>query len=104
MLGYEPTTAEGGNEALALLRANPDGFEAVITDQAMPKMTGVELAREIRTIRPLLPVILATGFSEQITEYNAASQGLRGFLTKPYRANELGTTLQVVLGLHAPVA
>jgi signal transduction histidine kinase/CheY-like chemotaxis protein len=103
MLGYDVETAATASDALAALRADPDGFEAVITDQAMPMMTGVELAREIRALRPLLPVILVTGFSDEVTQYNAASHGLSGFLTKPYRSSDLGTALQVVLGLRLGV-
>jgi CheY-like chemotaxis protein len=103
MLGYSVRTARNGDNALAIFRQDPDHFDAIVTDQAMPRMTGVELAHEIHSIRPRVPVILVTGFSDQVTEYNAANHGLSGYLSKPYRAADLSNALQVVLGLGSHV-
>jgi len=58
-------------EALEAFRNNPKGFDLVITDQTMPNMTGKTLAKELMAIRPDIPVILCTGFSEQIDEKRA---------------------------------
>ena len=61
-LGYEVTSRMNGREALALLRLDPSRFDLVITDQTMPEMTGIELAREILAIRADMPIIMCTGF------------------------------------------
>ncbi|MEW6486345.1 MAG: PAS domain S-box protein [Thermodesulfobacteriota bacterium] len=60
-LGYRVATATGSLEALERFRADPDAFDLVVTDDIMPKMTGVALARELRNIRPDLPVVLSSG-------------------------------------------
>ena len=62
-LGYEVTSRMSSREALALFKSDPSRFDLVITDQTMPDMTGVELAKEILAIRPDMPVIMCTGFS-----------------------------------------
>ena len=65
-LGYEVMSQTSSAEALALLRDDPSRFDVVITDQTMPELTGLELAKEILAIRPDLPVILCTGFSHTV--------------------------------------
>ena len=62
-LGYEPVVFGSGIEALEAFRAKPDGFDLIITDQSMPRMTGTEFAREALRIRPGIPIILCSGFS-----------------------------------------
>ncbi|MBF0495176.1 MAG: PAS domain S-box protein [Deltaproteobacteria bacterium] len=81
--GYQVTTVSESVEALETFRKQPDKFDLVITDYTMPKMTGADLAKEILSIRPDMPIILCTGFSEMISEDRAKSIGIREFVMKP---------------------
>jgi len=96
-LGYKVTAKTSGIEVLEIFRAHPDDFDVVITDQTMPNMTGAELAEELMRIRPDIPIILCTGFSEVISEEKAQSKGIRGFLMKPITTQEMAGTIRRVL-------
>lgn len=96
-LGYQVTTAMDGKKALALFKSNPKQFDLVLTDMTMPGMTGEELARELMRLRPLIPVILCTGFSARIDEKKAMAIGIRAFVPKPVLKRELAETLRRVL-------
>ncbi|MCK5336410.1 MAG: response regulator, partial [Gammaproteobacteria bacterium] len=69
-------------------KEDPDAYDLLVTDQTMPGTTGVELAQLMMEIRPELPVILCTGYSDQIDEAGASSLGIRGFMTKPIKSHE----------------
>ena len=97
MLGYRVEVRTSPVEALEFFRADPDRFDAVITDMTMPQLTGLNLAREILAIRPALPIVLCTGFSEQADEVRAHSAGVRSFLFKPLVIAELAKTLRNAL-------
>jgi len=84
-------------EALEVFQAQPNKFDLVITDQTMPNMTGEELSRELMRIRPDIPIILCTGYSELITEEKAKSMGFREFVMKPLVARKLAETVRKVL-------
>ena len=84
-------------ELLELFRADPERFDAIITDMTMPHLTGLNLAREILAIRPTLPIILCTGFSEQADEAKSHSAGVRSFLFKPLVISELANALRKAL-------
>ncbi len=96
-LGYRVVTAGGSREALDLFRQMPDAFDLVITDMTMPHMTGEELARQILAIRPHLPVILCTGFSQKITPENARRLGIRDYLLKPLTIEQLAVKVRRAL-------
>ncbi|MFP4348496.1 MAG: ATP-binding protein [Thermodesulfobacteriota bacterium] len=96
-LGYEVTIRTGSIEALAAFQADPEKFDLVITDMTMPGMTGDRLAVEMMNRRPNLPVILCTGFSEQISPEKAASLGIGGFIMKPVVQSELAALIRNVL-------
>lgn len=96
-LGYAVTTRTSSIEALELVRNEPDRFDLVMTDMTMPNMTGDQLAKEIMRIRPDLPIILCTGFSEQITKERAAGIGVRAFIMKPLAMRELAEEIREVL-------
>jgi len=87
-LGYYVTTRRSSLDALTTFHNQPDAF-VIITDQTMPGMTGVDLARRILQIRTEMPIILCTGYSSQISEETAKDAGIKGFafkyLTKPRR-------------------
>ena len=96
-LGYKVTARTSSIEALGAFRNNPQGFDLVITDQTMPNMTGKDLARELMSIRSDIPIILCTGFSEQIDENKAREIGLRAFIMKPILRREIANTIRKVL-------
>ncbi len=82
-LGYEVILAADGLEALEIFKADPDGFDAVITDMTMPRMTGKDLARELLILRPRLPIIVCTGFSDLLTPDEAKAMGIKKYVHKP---------------------
>ena len=96
-LGYKVVTRISSLEALELFRAKPETFDLVITDMTMPNMTGAKLAQEMMSIRPQIPVILCTGYSQQITKEQAKKIGIRQFLLKPIVMDELARTIRNVL-------
>lgn len=96
-LGYDVVARTDGSQALEAFRSAPYGFDLVITDQTMPCMTGEVLARELRHIRPDIPIILCTGFSHAIDTEQAKAQGIDAFLMKPLTARDLGLAIQRVL-------
>ena len=95
-LGYNVVAKGSGVDALQAFRADPDYFDAVITDQTMPGMTGEELSEQLLQLRPNLPIILCTGFSHTIDAEKAKSLGIRGFLIKPLLSHQLAQVLQKV--------
>lgn len=96
-LGYEVEAKTSPEEALDLFCADPGRFDIVITDMMMPVLTGDILAKKILAVRPGIPVILCTGYSEKILEENAAEIGIRAFLAKPLAMRDLAVTLRQVL-------
>ena len=96
-LGYSVVCRTSSIEALELFKAQPDNFDLVITDMTMPNMTGEKLAAAIMAIRPDFPVVLCTGFSEQITEEKAKKMGIRKFILKPVVMSKLARTVRGVL-------
>ena len=93
-LGYEVTIRTSSIEALELFRNQPHRFHLVITDMTMPNMTGDKLAQELINIRPDIPIILCTGYSETISEARAKFLGIREFIMKPFGINELGRAVR----------
>jgi len=96
-LGYHVTAYTGSMAALDAFQANPNTYDLVITDMTMPQMTGERLAGAMKTIRPDIPVIVCTGFSERISRDNAAALGIDGFLMKPIVKSELAGIVRKVL-------
>jgi len=96
-LGYKVEGRTSSIEALEAFRAQPDKFDLVITDMTMPNMTGDELARELMRIRPDLPIILCTGFSELIDEQKAKAMGIRAFVMKPVVMAEMAKAVRKAL-------
>ncbi|MGE3773573.1 MAG: PAS domain S-box protein, partial [Gammaproteobacteria bacterium] len=81
--GYAVVGYTDSRQALAWARGPDARFDLLVTDQTMPGLTGVELARELLAMRPMLPVILCTGFSESVDARIAAAMGIRHFFSKP---------------------
>ena len=95
--GYRVIMKTRSREALETFRADPAAFDLLITDMTMPVLSGKELAKEIKSLRPDLPIILCTGFSELINEANARKSGIDAFLMKPYTVGDLVRTIRRVL-------
>lgn len=96
-LGYDVTSRTNSVEALELFVRQPDKFDLVMTDQAMPNMTGAELAKRLIGIRPETPIILFTGFSEVISEDKARAIGIREYVMKPVVMRDLAETIRKAL-------
>ncbi|GAI59753.1 unnamed protein product, partial [marine sediment metagenome] len=96
-LGYDVTARTSSIEALEAFRASPDKFDLVITDMTMPNMTGVQLAQKLLEIRPDMPIIICTGFSEKIDPEKAKTFGIRGYFMKPIVTGELAKKIREVL-------
>jgi len=96
-LGYDVTSRMSSKEALALFTLDPSRFDLVISDQTMPEMTGIELAKEILAIRSDMPVILCTGFSYLVDADVAKAAGIRAFAMKPLTKREIARTIREVL-------
>jgi PAS domain S-box-containing protein len=94
--GYRVTAFSSSEQALGEFRRSPSAFDAIITDQTMPRITGVALARAVREIRPDLPVIITTGYGEKVTSESLA-RDVAGFAAKPFDAATLTATLRRVL-------
>ena len=97
-LGYQVTVRRSSLEALTTFQNQPDAYDLVITDQTMPGMTGIDLARRMLQLRPDLPIILCTGYSSLISEDKAKSAGIRGFALKPLAKKDLAVLIRRVLG------
>jgi CheY-like chemotaxis protein len=93
-LGYSVTGETRSLSALEKFREDPEQFDLVVTDQTMPHLTGLSLARELWKIRPELPVIISTGYSEHITAEKAMGLGFQTLLNKPYTASELAKAVK----------
>jgi len=100
-LGYEVIARTGSIDALEVFISSPYSFDIVITDQTMPHMTGVELARKLLKIRPDIPVIICTGFSELITPDLISSVGIQKYLMKPVKTRDLITAIRDLLPQRA---
>ncbi|HAA03820.1 MAG TPA: hypothetical protein DCE18_10650 [Syntrophobacteraceae bacterium] len=95
--GYQVSPYASGIEALEAFKAAPNRFDLLFTDQTMPQMTGAELARQVLALRPGMPIILCTGFSETIDAESARQMGIRDLLTKPLVMTEVARVVRRVL-------
>jgi len=96
-LGYQVISASNGLKALEIFQKGSKTFDLVITDQTMPKMTGIELIKEIRSVRSDIPIILCTGFNEKITEENTRYLELGALIGKPVRVAKVAEIIREVL-------
>ena len=96
-LGYSVEATTSPTEALILFKSKPDYFDLIITDMAMPDITGDKLVKEILEIRPDLPIILCTGFSEKVDERLAKKIGVADYIEKPVASRDLALKVRKVL-------
>lgn len=93
-VGYQVYPWTDSQMALSAFKEAPDKFDLVITDQTMPRMTGGELAKEILSIRPEMPIILCTGFSELISSERAHQIGIKKYVEKPITVRDLVAAIE----------
>jgi PAS domain S-box-containing protein len=96
-LGYRVTGYTDAVEALQEIRAHPEGVDAVVTDLSMPRMSGLDLAREALAIRPDLTVVITSGYMRPEDQTKAEKLGVRDVILKPTTANQLATKLDKLM-------
>ena len=96
-LGYDVVARADSADALDTFRTAPQAFDLIITDQTMPKMTGEKLSEYVLGIRPDMPIILCTGFSELIDGDRAKTMGISEFVMKPFMVKEIAEIIRRVL-------
>ena len=103
-LGYRVTVRRNSIDALSTFQNKPDHFDLVITDQTMPGMTGIDLARRMLQIRPGMPIILCTGYSTLVSEEKAKLLGIKGFAMKPLAKKEIAEIIRQVFDGGKPLS
>lgn len=96
-LGYRVEERTSSMDALDAFRANPDSYDLVISDLSMPFMTGVQLAEEIKKLKPRMPIVICTGFSEKLNEEIMEDTGIQDVLMKPVVKSEMARVIRKVL-------
>ncbi len=96
-LGYSVQGSIDPLDALEMFKADPDAFDLVVTDMAMPHMTGDQLVSEILIIRPKIPTMLCTGYSEKMSAEKAYKIGFSAFSLKPISRSEFAINIRKVL-------
>ena len=96
-LGYTVNVLSDSREAFDLFTRAPDAFDLLLTDQTMPDISGMDLAKKVLSLRPDLPVILYTGYSTAIDGNEARQIGIRQFLMKPLSMNVLAEVVRKTL-------
>jgi two-component system, cell cycle sensor histidine kinase and response regulator CckA len=96
-LGYSVEALTDSAEAMNLFRAEPHRFDLVITDLTMPRIMGLELAASILRIRPDIPVILCTGYNQNISGEDVKAAGITGLITKPFTLKTMGNAVRKAL-------
>ena len=96
-MGYQVTVHTSSVTALEDFRGRPGAFDLLVTDNSMPKMTGLELVRHLLAARPDLPVLLTSGLAETANPLELEKQGIRRVLGKPYRSSELAEAVRSLL-------
>ena len=100
-LGYQTASFGSSTEALAAFERDPDRFQAIVTDEVMPGLTGTQLASRIHAQKPQLPIIIITGHGGPGFELRAQQAGVMSVLRKPYQRNQLAHALSSALARPA---
>jgi len=96
-MGYRVTVRTDSERAREDFCADPGSFDLMISDMTMPRLTGADLTKAVMKIRPDLPVILCTGYSELIDEAKSRELGIRALIMKPVQLDNLAHTVRKVL-------
>ncbi|MEJ2660692.1 MAG: ATP-binding protein [Desulfobacteraceae bacterium] len=97
MLGYRVTAINDSREALDRFKHSPHRFDMVITDMTMPGMTGDLLSQHLLAVRPDIPIIICTGYSEKVDAESIRSMGLAGLVYKPLIMKDLAKLIRRIL-------
>jgi PAS domain S-box-containing protein len=103
-LGYEVVAVKDALDAVAAFAEAPDAWDLVICDHVMPGLSGLGVLRQMRSLRPTIPFILCTGFSNDVSESTALAQGVDAFIRKPVAIEQLATTIRELLDADDPSA
>ena len=103
-LGYSVLSVKSGSEALALARGTAARIDLVVTDVAMPEMSGLELADEVRRVRPETPTILMSGYAQDVLGGERVDRPGRRFLQKPFTIDTLANCVRSLLDGDEAVA
>ena len=96
-LGYAVTPMISARESLLLFMKSPESFDLVLTDLTMPYLTGLDLCRKIKEVRPNVPVVLFTGYLEEFSSENARDVGVDAFFLKPVSFKEMARIIRRTL-------
>jgi two-component system cell cycle sensor histidine kinase/response regulator CckA len=96
-LGYTVEAKTSSIEALETFRGRPNDFDLIVTDKTMPNLTGFDLGKECKKIRPDIPIILCTGFSESTLLLRAGSMGISEIIMKPLLMRDMAEIVRKVL-------
>lgn len=95
--GFQVTTMSSSEEALLLFSGNPCQFDAVVTDQSLPDLTGLELTQKLLHLRPDIPIVLFCGYSDLTDAAVAKAAGCTEYLIKPLGIDNLASSLRIIL-------
>ncbi len=102
LLGYQTASYGDSVEALAAFEANPMRFDAVLTDEVMPGISGTQMAGRMHALRPDLPILIITGYGGPGFELRAQQAGVTTVLRKPYQMSDLAYALDKALHRQRP--
>ena len=93
-LGYQVTSVASPAEVVTLVSNDPGRFDVLITDQTMPEMTGLQLAETVRELGAQMPIILMSGFSEELISNGAGQRGVDAIISKPFQGTDLDAAIR----------
>ncbi len=96
-LGYKVETFNDSLAALQRFRSAPETIDVLVTDQIMPGLTGLDLARRAKEVRPDLPIVVITGYSERVTPESCHQAGVHDYLLKPIVGADLSKAIQAAI-------
>lgn len=96
-LGYKVETYNDSLAALQRFRSDPETIDVLVTDQIMPGLTGLDLARRVKEVRPDLPIVVITGYSERVNTESCQQAGVHDFLLKPIVGADLSRAIQAAV-------
>jgi CheY-like chemotaxis protein len=99
--GHKPTAIRDATAALGFFKSVPRHFDLAIVDQSMPRMSGLELASELRKLNPGMPILLATGYSKAATDKALQDAGVTAVIMKPLSLKDLGAAVSRALASAA---
>jgi DNA-binding response OmpR family regulator len=96
-LGYDISCFTDSLQALDSFENNPGKYDLILTDHTMPKLTGLEMAKKFLSIRKDIPIILQTGYSDEVEREGVLGLGIADFIMKPVHKNELAGKIRLLL-------